>query len=1017
MNFSAYSIKNPLVAILLFTLLTIGGIIGFQKMKIEQFPQAEFPAVITTVMLPGSAPEQLENEVAKKIENKLTNLEGVKRMRTTLQTSAVTVAVEFVLEKDPQEALDEVRSAIGEMQSSLPADAKDPIISKFNLNAIPIQTYTISSTKMNESELSWYVDNEIDKLLSKIKGVNNISRIGGIERIITVEADPNWLNALQMNIGQLSEQVSALQRDASGGASKVGGHTQTIRVMGAVTNADELADLQIMTPTGNAEYLSNIATITDGDDEPHSMAKLNDKTVVAFNVIRTKDANTVQLSKEVQASLAELQKKDPSLTISKVYDSVQYTEDNYKDSMSMLIEGGILAVIVVFLFLMNWRATVVATVALPLSVIPAFLIMWQLDFSLNMISLLALSLVIGVLVDDAIVEIENIVRHLRMGKTPMQAAIEAADEIGLAVVATTLTLIAVFLPTAFMSGVVGKYFRQFGWTASVAIFMSLLVARLLTPMMSAYILKPEKQKAEKDGKVMQAYLKFVNWAIHFRWLTLALVIALFIGSIMLAKTIPAEFIPTNNIDQTRVNIELTPDANLEDTTKVAEQAYQAIKDIDGIESVMSAIGQAQSRSGRSHASATVNTASFDVVLAPRDKRPSKNEIEEEIIKALQIVPSARFEVGLSSGGGSGYEFQLSGNNPLVLNETVQKVMNDIRQLDKVISVTSDRSLPKPELKVIPDPLAMADKGVNTLQIANTLRIATSGDFEQNLSKLNLDTRQIPIVVRLPKYARENVQQLENLYIKNGVRIGDVAQLTFSNGPSQIKRYNRERSIKITVQSNALGEVKKQINAMPIMKNLPEGMTFNLTGEAESQKELFKGFAMAMIVGVFCIFGVLVLLFHRILQPFTILMALPLSMGGAFVSLLLTNSSLSLPSLIGLVMLIGIATKNSILLVDYAIIAQNKLGMKRNDALIDACHKRVRPIIMTSIAMGAGMLPLLFGWGGADPSFRRPMAAAVLGGLATSTILSLVVIPVVYTMMDDLSNLFKRRELEERHQLL
>ncbi|MBS9780069.1 MAG: efflux RND transporter permease subunit [Moraxellaceae bacterium] len=1017
MNFSAYSIKNPIVAILFFTLLTIAGIIGFQKMKIEQFPQAEFPAVIATVMVPGSAPEQMENEVAKKVENKIANLEGIKRIQTTLQTGATTVSVEFVLEKDPQEALDEVRSAMNEIKGELPADAEDPIVSKFDLNAIPIQTYSISSSKMSESELSWYVDNDIDKRLSKIKGVGNISRIGGIERIVTVEPDPNRLNALQMNIGQLSQQVSALQRDASGGASKIGGHTQTIRVMGAVNNADELADLQVMTPIGSSEYLSNLAIITDGDDEAHSIAKLDDKTVVAFNVVRTKDANTVELSKAVQASLAELQKKDPSLTITKVYDTVQSTEDNYHDSMNMLIEGGILAVIVVFLFLMNWRATIVASIALPLSIIPAFFVMWQLDFSLNMISLLALSLVVGVLVDDAIVEIENIVRHLRMGKTPMQASLEAADEIGLAVVATTFTLIAVFLPTAFMSGVVGKYFRQFGLTASVAIFMSLLVARLLTPMMSAYILKPEKHKEEKDGRIMKAYLTFVSWAIRLRWLTLGLVIALFVGSVMLAKTIPAEFIPANNINQTKVNIELTPDANLEDTTKVAEQAYNAIKDIDGIESVMSAIGQAQSRSGRSHSSSEVNKASFDIVLAPRDKRPSKTEIEEKITQALQEIPSARFEVGLSSGGGSGYEFQLSASSPRLLNETVQNVMNDIRQIDKVTSVTSNRSLPKPELKVIPDPLAMADKGVNTLQIANTLRVATSGDFEQNLSKLNLDARQLPIIVRLPKYAREDVHQLENLYIKKGVRIGDVAQLVFSNGPSQIKRYNRERSIKITVQSSNLGVVKKKIHLLSSIKNLPDSMSFTETGEAESQKELFQGFGMAMLVGVFCIFGVLILLFHRILQPFTILMALPLSMGGAFVSLILTKSSLSLPSLIGLVMLIGIATKNSILLVDYAIIAQNKLGMRRNDALIDACHKRVRPIIMTSIAMGAGMLPLLFGWGGADPSFRRPMAAAVVGGLATSTILSLVVIPVVYTIMDDLSNLFKKQQPEEIHQLL
>lgn len=1010
MNFSAYSIRNPLVAILMFILLMVGGVFGFQQMKIQLFPDVDFPIVVTTITLPGAAPAQLENDIAKIVENKFAGIEGVKTMRTTLQTGAATITTEFELEKEISDAVDDIRSAVNEVKNDLPASANEPIISKVNLAGEPILTYTIASKSMSESDLSWYVTNDVSKRLSGIEGVGQVGRIGGISRIVTVAADQARLNALQMPITQLSSQITAIQQDTSGGAAKVGNHTQTIRILGAVERASELNNLQIAVPTGGAEQLSSIATVTDGDNERSSIAKLNGETVVAFNVSRTLSADGVKVAKQVQASLDELVASNPDLTITKVFDTIQPIEEDYRASMNMLIEGGVLAVIVVFLFLRNIRATIVAAVALPLSVIPTFLAMWYMDFSLNTISLLALSLVIGVLVDDAIVEVENIVRHLRMGKTPFQAAMEAADEIGLAVIATTFTLIAVFLPTAFMSGMIGQFFKQFGWTASIAIFMSLLVARLITPMMAAYIMKPEKQeKEEKDGWIMHKYLDFVRLVMRFRWVTLAAVIALFVGSLTLTLLLPRTFIPADNMSQSRVSIEMTPDANLADTARITNMARDAIKDIDGIESIMAAVGQAQSSMNEdSTGVSSVNTASLDIVLAPRSERPVKQEIERQMVDALKTVPSARFSVGLNNGGGNGYEFQLTSNNQVLLEQTAQKIMNEARGLDIVSSVSSNRSLPKPELRIVPDRLAMADKGVTTQQIASTLRIATSGDFEQNLSKLNLDTRQIPIVVRLPDESRSNVSQLADLYVTQGVRVGDVAQLSFGTGPAEVRRFDRERAIKITVKSinGDLGPLTAAVQTTPTYANLPDEVTLEATGEAENQAELMTGFATSMAIGVFCIFSVLILLFHRVLQPFTILMALPLSIGGAFVGLLVTGSSLSLPSLIGFIMLMGIATKNSILLVDYAIIAQ-KQGLKRADALIDACHKRARPIVMTTIAMGAGMLPLLLGLGDADPTFRQPMAAAVLGGLVTSTLLSLIVIPVVYTFMDDLSKLFSR----------
>ena len=1015
LNVSAYSIKNPLVAILLFILLTLGGIYGFMKMKVQQFPDIDLPAVVVTVTLPGAAPSQLENDIAKKIENKLTSIEGIKHIRTTLQTGAATMVTEFVLEKDIQEAVDDVRSAVGEVRGDLPAAANDPIITKVSTAGFPVVTYSVAAENMNVEDLSWFVDDTVTKRLSDIPGVSTVSRIGGLQREITVAADPITLSGLKLSITQLSNQITGIQQDSSGGEAEVGKTTQTIRVLGAVERASELNDLQVAIPAGGTQALGRMAQITDGAADPSSIAKLDGQTVVAFNITRSRGASEVEVMELVDAELAKLSADVGNITIEKVYDRATPIAEDYQASLRMLIEGGLLAVVVVFLFLRNIRATIVAAVALPLSVIPTFLGMYLFGFSLNIISLLALSLVIGVLVDDAIVEVENIIRHLRMGKTPYEAAMEAADEIGLAVVATTFTLIAVFLPTAFMGGIVGQFFRQFGWTAALSIFASLMVARLITPMMAAYILRPEKKHVEKQSALMGWYLKIVAWTLHHRWLTMGATLVLFVASLMLVKLLPTSFIPDNDIDQTRVEIELTPDVALEDTERVAALASERILAMPEVTNIFTSVGEAQaSMDSNSSGGKAENIAGLDIVLAPRAERGSKQEIERQISSLLAEVPGARFTVGLSSGGESGYNFSMTSTNPQLLEQTAQQIMSEIRGLPSAGSVTSDRSLPRQELTVTPDRLAMADKGVTTQDIATTLRVATVGDYEQRLSKLNLDTRQIPIVIRLPDVAKQNVSQLEGLYVPSslpagqGVRVGEVASLDFGTGPAQISRLDRERAISITVQpaSGELGDLVQAVKSVPAMQQLPPSITIIDQGQAENMAELFSGFVIAMSVGVVCILGVLILLFGRILQPFTILMALPLSIGGAFVGLVITNSSLSMPSMIGFIMLMGIATKNSILLVDYALIAQRR-GLARFEAIIDACRKRARPIIMTTIAMGAGMLPLVFGWGDADPTFRRPMAAAVLGGLVTSTLLSLVVIPVVYTLMDDLSGWFAK----------
>ena len=1012
MNFSAWSIRNPLATILFFILLTLGGIHAFNVMKIQQFPDLDFPVVMVTVTLPGAAPPQLETDIAKKVESQVASIDGVKKIRGVLQTGVSTTIIEFRLEKDLQEALDEVRSAIGEIRSDLPADANEPVIGKIGTSGLPLLTFSVSARDMDVLALSWFVDDKLNRRLTAIPGVGSVDRIGGETRTVEVLPDPVRLQGLGLTITELQQQLFALQRDAAGGEAQVGDGKQTIRALGALSYAPALAELQIRT-AGGAYRLGNLATIRDGAAEADSQALYDGETVVAFSITRSRGASEVGVAHAVEAELARIQADYPQMTIAKVYDRATPVEDDYHSSLNMLLEGGLLAVLVVFIFLRNWRATLVAAIALPLSVIPAFLVMWLLGFTLNIISLLALSLVIGVLVDDAIVEIENIIRHLRGGKSPYDAAMEAADEIGLAVIATTFTLIGVFLPTAFMGSVIGQFFRQFGWTAAIAVFFSLVVARLVTPMMSAYILRPEPQHAtRRDGILMRAYLAVVTLVLRWRWTTLALTIVLFAVSLGWARHLPSAFMPDDDMDQTRVTIELTPDAVLHDTLAVSERVRRAIADIDGIEHILSTIGE-QTRVIGSIGGKARNRASLDIVLVPRGSRPDKTHIEQEINRRLENIPGARFSVGLSNGGEPGYIVSLTSDNPRLLEETAQALMHDIRALPNAGTVSSTRSLAREELRITPDALHMADHGVTTAQIADTLRIATQGDYEQRLAKLNLDSRQIPIVVRLPAAARADLATLHDLAIRtaNGtVRVGDVASLDFGGGPSQITRFDRAREIRVTTQvgSGQLGELVTAVQNTPTMQHLPPAVRTLDEGQAENMKELFEGFVLAMGVGIFCILAILILLFHRVLQPFTILMALPLSIGGAFAGLLISGGGISMSSMIGFIMLMGIASKNSILLVDYSIIAEKRDGLPRHAAIIDACHKRARPIIMTSVAMGAGMTPLMLGWGKGDPTFSQPMAAAVISGLVTSTLLSLVVIPVVYSLMEGAGDWLRRR---------
>jgi multidrug efflux pump subunit AcrB len=1012
MNVSAWSIRNPIAAVMLFVLLTFGGLLSFNAMKVQNFPDIDLPTVTVSASLPGAAPSQLENDVARKIENSIATVQGLKHITTKVQDGAVTLIVEFRLEKPVQEAVDDVRSAVQKVRADLPADVRDPVITKLDFAAQPVLAFTIASSHMDAEALSWFVDNDVSKKLLAQPGVGAVSRVGGVTRQVHVDIDPNKLQALGATAADISRQLRQVQVESAGGRFDLSGSEQPVRTLATVTSADQLNAMQIALSDGRRVRLDQVARISDTIAEPRAAALLDGKPVVGFEVARSRGASEVEVGALVHKALDELKAQRPDIELTEAFNFVEPVQEEYDGSLHLLYEGAILAVLVVWLFLRDMRATFVSAVALPMSAIPAFIGMHLLGFSINVVSLLALSLVIGILVDDAIVEVENIVRHLRMGKSPYDAAMEAADEIGLAVIATTFTLIAVFLPTAFMSGVAGKFFKQFGWTASLAVFASLVVARVLTPMMAAYLLKPIVDQ-EKEPRWLSVYMRWVTWCMTHRFKTMVLATLFFFGSLAMIPLLKTGFIPPDDNSQTQVYLSLAPGATLAQTQATAEETRHRLMKIRHVRSVYTTVGGGSAGGDPFANFGTPETrkATLTVKLDPRGDRPRKQVIENEIRRALETLPGVRSTVGLG-GSGEKYILSLSGDDPATLVSAARDVERDLRTIPGLGNITSTASLIRPEIAVRPDFARAADLGVTSSAIAETLRVATLGDYDQSLPKLNLAQRQVPILVKLEDSARQDLALLERLTVpgsRGPVMLGQVAQLTVEGGPAVIDRYDRSRNVnfEIELSSVGLGDAKNAAMALPSIRNLPPGVRVTEVGDAEVMTELFNSFGLAMLTGVLCIYIVLVLLFKDFLHPMTILCALPLALGGAFVGLLLGQKALSMPSLIGLIMLMGIATKNSILLVEYAIVARRDHGMNRWEALLDACHKRARPIIMTTLAMGAGMAPIAFGWSAADSSFRSPMAMAVIGGLITSTVLSLLVVPAVFTYVDDIEHWIRR----------
>ncbi|NQE34230.1 efflux RND transporter permease subunit [Microcoleus asticus] len=1010
-NISAWSIKQPVPTIVLFLVLTIGGLLSFPLLGIDDSPNIDVPSVSISVSQPGADPAELESQVTKKVEDAVAGLGNIDHIISTVNDGSSNTTVNFLLGTNSDRATNDVRNAIAQIRQSLPQDINDPVVKRVEFAGSSIMSYAVVSDRQTVEQLSELIDQNISRVLLSVKGVAQVQRIGGRDRDIRVDLNPEQLQSLGITATQVNDQIRNFNINLPGGRTEIGNSEQTVRTLGSAKTIEQLKAYQITLPKGGFVPLSTLGEVGEGYAEARQAARLNNKPVVAFSILRSTGSTLVTVEEAVRETVKKLEKTlPPDVKLELIYTLADHIRDSYEASVDALILGAALAVITILIFLRDWRATLIASVALPLSAIPTFAVLRLLGYTLNSMTLLALSLVVGILVDDAIVEIENIERHVGMGKTPYQASLDASAEIGLAVVATTMTIVAVFAPVAFMPGIPGQFFRPFGVTVSASVLFSLLVARTVTPMMAAYLFKEKGHHQElKKDQLSYQYRRLLTWALKHRAIVLILGVALFFGSVQLIPYIPTGFIDRDDTGLSTVSIELPPGSTLQQTDSAVQQATQLLLAHPAVDSVLETEGAptVSGGAGGGGGASGVNTASLYVKLKPADKRIGQQRFEEEMRPKLRDVPGVRLSFAQGRvGGRKQMSIVLKSENAEALTNTAEALTQQMRQVPGLIEVQSSASLVKPEILVKPDPNRAADQGVSVQQIARTASLATIGDIDSNLAKFDLPDRQIPIHVMLAPQFRSDIETIKNLQVpaKNNtlVPLRAVADIALGSGPSQIDRYDRARQVSVEgnlLQGTTLGEASVAVKKLPAMNPLPPGVEQESSGDAKVMQDVFSGFAGALGTAVLFIYAVLVLLFANFLHPVTIMAALPLSLGGALLGLLVGQKSLGLYALIGVVLLMGIVTKNSILLVDYAIMNQQE-GKPMYEATLDSGVARLRPILMTTIAMIAGMVPIALGIG-AGSQTRSPMAMAVIGGLMTSTLLTLVVIPVVFTYMDGL----------------
>jgi multidrug efflux pump subunit AcrB len=993
-NISAWSIRNPVPSIVLFFMLTVAGIVSFSTMEVNNDPDIDFPVVIISIAQPGAAPTELETQVTQQVEAAIRSLQGIDEIDSTVTEGSSTTVVQLNIGTPIDRAVEDVRSAIQQVRSNLPDGILEPQVERANTTGNDLASYAAVSTDMTIEQLSWYIDNTVAKSLLSVPGMATVSRNGGVDREIRVILDPARLQAQGLTASQVNQQLRQVNLNAAGGRAEIAGSEQAVRVLGNAKNAYDLGQTQIAVGNGRSIKLSDIAQVRDLYAEQRSASEMNGRQVLSFDFQRSKGGSDVSVFHGAIAKLAELEKRNPKVHFQLIFNNVKYAEEQYSSAMEAMLEGAVLAVLVVFLFLRDWRSTVISALAIPLSAIPTFWFMSLLGFNLNQMTLLALSLVAGVLVDDAIVEIENIVRHMRMGKTAYQAAIDAADEIGLAVLATTMSIVAVFLPVGLMPGVSGQFFKNFGLTVVASVLMSLAVARLLTPMLAAYFLKAKGQASHGEGRLMDVYMKVLKWTLRHRWSAVVGGVVSFALTILLFTQLPMTFSPDQDQDSSTALVEMVPGTTLNETKAVVRNVADFLQKQPDVESVYSR--------------AFVGNGRVTAIFKPK-KTMKSNDFERSLAPYLARIPDARVSFRSNGGwGGSGRDLTitLGGDDPKVLSDTAIKLVGEMSKLPALIAPRITGDLQRPEIVIRPRMDLAASMGVTTQALSSAIRIATLGDIAQNSAKFSLADRQIKITVALDQNSRQRLSTIQNLPVQTStggsVPLSVIADVGLGTGPTKISRVAQQRQITIGADRGLVdgkpivsSVAMKQIHDLPTMKNLPVGVSELTLGNAKWQAEMINNFFVAVFAGIFLVFAVLVLLYRRLLPPIVNMLSLLVAPLGGLIGLLVTSNPLSLPVFIGILMLLGIVAKNSILLIDFALEEMHK-GVEEMTAIIDAGHKRAQPIVMTTVAMVAGMIPTALSLSG-DGSWRAPMGIVVIGGLILSTVLTLVIVPASFSL--------------------
>ena len=1118
-NISAWSIRNPVIPLVAFTALLLAGIISFMRMDVVNNPDIDLPGVRVVISQPGAAPTEIENQISQRVESAIRSINGVKNIYSTASEGASSTFIEFEVGTDPNDATAEVKNAVDSVRGSLPDGILEPRVSKVDISGGWLGIYAVEATDMTLEQLSWFIDDYVAKRLLTVEGMAEVQRQGGVNREIEVTLDLAKMQAFGVTASQINQALRLDNLDTAGGMAEVGGTRQSVRVLGNTESAYELGQRQIRLPTGGTLRLADVARVRDGSSERTSISEVRDKEVVNFSMSRARGASDVTVFHAAQDIIAEMEAENPNIKFIQLFDTVRYTEDQYDSSMAAMIEGAVLAVVVVFFFLRDWRATFISAVAIPLSAIPTFFFMDLLGFNLNSLSLLALALVAGVLVDDAIVEVENIVRHMRMGKTAYQASIDAADEIGLPVVATTMCIVAVFLPVGLMPGITGQFFKNFGLTVVVASLMSLAVARLITPMLAAYLMKAKGEGEHGEGVWMDRYMRVLGWTLdrsgmterrarteppRRRWiyvtalivvtlllmavagaatfivfngieplqipstiasgiagsdsglvwnlisrplqilqLAVAIVAGLaaclallallrfvtrflgrraangwqylharfydhrvwmlglgwfsFLLTILLFMQTPFQFQPDTDESNTEIAIEMVPGTTLETTHRVTDQISDLLYEQQEVERALEVVQE--------------GSASIYVTLKP-DRERTSIEFERQLAPQFANIADARIRFasqGGPGGGGRDISIMLIGSSPDLLNETAAQLVEEMKSVGSIVSPRISADIRRPEIIIRPRAELMSDLGISTVAVSQTIRIATMGEIEQNAARFSLSDRQIPIRVRLPENSREDLSTIRNLPVPTqtgaSVPLGRIADISFGSGPTTIQRFNQSRRVFVEADladGVLRGDAMQEVDALPTLADLPQGISRDAVGQDELQNELVGNFGTALPAGIFLVFAVLVLLYKRVMSPLVNMTSLALAPLGGIFLLWMVGQPVSMPVFIGILLLLGIVTKNSILLIDFAIEAM-EAGVDKLTAIMDAGHKRAQPIVMTTVAMTAGMVPVSLSGvlGAGDGAWRAPMGTMVIGGLILSTLLTLLIVPAGFSLADGL----------------